>query len=111
MQKRYGTDFDEGLRIWRKYSRRFFENSGRLEVFVFDYNRFCREPLGTFAELLDWLGRPVDPEVLRGNIASFWSAPTSTPASDSGPDALPEEIRELYADLSARAGTHTAGSP
>jgi hypothetical protein len=101
MQKRYGTDFNEGLRIWREYSLRFFENAEKMDVFVFDYNRFCREPVDTFAELLNWLGRPVDSETLRGNIASFWSAPTSTLSSEYRLDVLPEEIRKLYSDLLA----------
>jgi hypothetical protein len=107
MQKRYGTDFGEGLHIWHEYSLRFFENADRVDVFVFDYNRFCREPADTFAELLNWLGRPVDSETLRGNIASFWSAPTSALPPDSEPDVLPEEVRKLYVDLLARRNIRT----
>ncbi|MDR3265489.1 MAG: hypothetical protein LBT15_05725 [Synergistaceae bacterium] len=99
MRKRYGTDFHEGLRVWREYSLRFIENSNRINVFIFDYNRFCREPLDTFSELLNWFGRPVDLEILRGHIASFWSAPTSTPSPDSDGDALPDDIQKLYLDL------------
>ena len=99
MNKRYGTEFDEGLRIWGEYSLRFLENSKGMDVFVFDYNRFCREPAGTFADLLNWLGRPADLETLRGNIASFWSAPTSARSPDSDGDALPGDIRKLYLTL------------
>jgi hypothetical protein len=120
MRKRYGTDFDEGLRIWREYSLRFIENfdensdensnenfdensnenSDRLNVFIFDFNRFCREPVDTFSELLSWFGRPVDLETLRGHISSFWSAPTSTPASAE--NSLPSDIQKLYSDLLRR---------
>jgi hypothetical protein len=97
MNKRYGTDFDEGLRVWREYSLRFIENSGRINVFIFDFNRFCREPAASFAKLLNWLGRPADPETLRDNIASFWSAPASAlPDSDC---ALPDDVQKLYSDL------------
>jgi hypothetical protein len=99
MRKRYGTDFDEGLRIWREYSLRFFENADRINVFIFDYNRFRREPPGTFAELLNWFGRPVDSETLRNNVASFWIAPTSALPSDSKADALPADVQKLYSDL------------
>jgi hypothetical protein len=99
MRKRYGTDFHEGLRIWREYSLRFIENSGMINVFIFDYNRFCREPLNTFSKLLNWFERPVDLEILRGHIASFWNTPTSTPSSDFGGDALPDGIQKLYSDL------------
>lgn len=103
MNKRYGTEFDEGLRIWGEYSLRFLENSKGMDVFVFDYNRFCREPAGTFADLLNWLGRPADLETLRGNIASFWSAPASALSPNSDGDALPDDIRKLYSELLSTA--------
>jgi hypothetical protein len=99
MRKRYGTNFDEGLRIWREYSLSFFENSERINVFIFDYNRFCREPLDTFAELLNWFGRPIDLETLRNNIASFWSAPASALSSHSEGETLPDDVQKLYLDL------------
>jgi hypothetical protein len=98
MNKRYGTDFDEGLRVWREYSLRFIENSGRIDVFIFDFNRFCREPVVSFAELLNWLGRPADPKTLRDNIASFWSAPASVLPDDSD-GVLPYDVQKLYSDL------------
>jgi hypothetical protein len=101
MRNRYGLDFDECLRIWREYALQFIENSKGMDVFVFDYNRFCREPLDTFAELLNWFGRPVDQETLRGNIASFWSAPTSALHPGSGEGDLPDDIQKLYSDLAA----------
>ena len=103
MNTRYGTDFDEGLSVWREYNIRFLKtfdkNSERMNVFFFDYNRFCREPPDTFARLLNWFGRPADLETLRDNIASFWSAPTSAMPSNSGGDALPDNIQKLYAEL------------
>jgi hypothetical protein len=107
MGKRYGTDFGEGLRIWREYSSRFIENSGgsgaeALRVFIFDFDRFRREPLGAFAELLNWLGRPFDPETLRGRIASFWAEPASSSAPGGG--ALPDGVRNLYSELRSRPG-------
>jgi hypothetical protein len=103
MSKRYGTDFDEGLRVWREYSLRFIENSDGMSVFFFDYNRFCGEPLNTFAELLKWLSRPADSETLRGDIASFWSAPASALPSGSGADDLPGDVLRVYMDLLERA--------
>jgi hypothetical protein len=99
MSKRYGTSFDEGLRIWSEYSRRFLENSEGMDVFVFDFNRFCREPLDAFAGLLNWIGRPVDLEILRGNVTSFWSAPASMRHPDSEEGALPDDIQKLYSEL------------
>jgi hypothetical protein len=99
MDKRYGTGFDESLRIWSEYSRRFIENSEGMDAFIFDFNRFCHEPAETFAELLDWLGRPADPETLRDTIASFWSAPASALPSGSGESALPDDVRKLYSTL------------
>jgi hypothetical protein len=38
-------------------------------------------------------------ETLRGNIASFWSAPTSALSFDSGEAALPDDIQKLYSNL------------
>jgi hypothetical protein len=99
MQKRYGMGCGEGLRIWREYSLRFLENSDGMDVFIFDYNRFCREPPDTFAELLNWFGRPIGLETLRRNIDSFWSAPTSVLSPGSDADALPDDIQRLYSDL------------
>ncbi|MDR1378380.1 MAG: hypothetical protein LBJ36_04950 [Synergistaceae bacterium] len=99
MSKRYGTDFDEGLCIWGKYSRRFIENSEGMDAFIFDFNRFCLEPLDSFAKLLNWLGRPIDLETLRRNIASFWNEPASARFPDSGEDVLPDDIQKLYSDL------------
>jgi hypothetical protein len=99
MRKRYGTDFEEGLRIWREYSLRFMENSDGLSVFIFDFNRFCRKPADTFAELLNWLGRPADLETLRCDIASFWAEPTSARPFASGSGGLPDDIQKLYSDL------------
>jgi hypothetical protein len=90
-------DLEEGLRIWREYGLRFIENSDGLSVFIFDFNRFCREPADTFAELLNWLGRPADPERLRGDIASFWSEPASYAAP--GGDKLPDDVQTLYSKL------------
>jgi hypothetical protein len=104
MSKRYGTDFGEGLSIWRKYSAAFIENSAGMDAFIFDFNRFCREPLDTFGELLNWFGRPADRETLREKIASFWSEPTSALPPDSDPAALPDDIRKLYSELLEQSG-------
>ncbi|MDR1579536.1 MAG: hypothetical protein LBS35_04210, partial [Synergistaceae bacterium] len=103
MRKRYGTDFSEGLSIWREYNLRFLEtfdkNPDRMNVFFFDYNRFCREPLNMFAGLLNWFGRSVDLKTLEDNIASFWSEPTSALSPRSGVDVLPDDIQKLYSNL------------
>jgi hypothetical protein len=99
MSKRYGTDFAEGLQIWREYSLRFIESSDRIDVFIFDFNRFCREPAVSFTKLLNWLGRPANPETLRRNIASFWSEPNSALPTDPGADNLPDDVQELYSSL------------
>jgi hypothetical protein len=70
-----------------------------LDVFILDFDRFCREPRDTFAELLNWIGRPIDWETLRDNIASFWSEPASALSPGAGGDALPDDIQKLYSDL------------
>jgi hypothetical protein len=98
MSKRYGTGIDEGFRLWREYSRRFLENSDGMDVFFFDFNRFCREPAGTFAELLRWLGRPADPGLLNDRIAAFWSEPASARPPCSG-ENLPDDVQRLHSDL------------
>jgi hypothetical protein len=67
-------------------------------VFIFDFNRFCREPAVSFAELLNWFGRPADAEALKDNIASFWSAPASVMPADSA-CVLPADVQKLYSDL------------
>jgi hypothetical protein len=104
MSKRYGTDFSEGLSIWSCYSRAFIENSAGMDAYIFDFNRFLREPLDTFSELLDWFGRPADSETLRHNIASFWSEPATTLSPDSEPAALPDDVRKLYSELLELSG-------
>ena len=102
MQKRYGTSLGEGLRLWHDYGRRFFDNAVGLEVFILDFHRFCREPVSTFSELLDWLKRPQDEAHLKKHVASFWSQPNSALDAMAG-DVLPEEVQALYRALCAKS--------
>ena len=108
MRDRYGLPLPEGVSLWHTYTRSFVENSARIAVYLFDFDQFCRQPVSTFAHLLEGLGRPLATEILRDHIEAFFHPPYA----EWNFDALiwresPSQVKDLYYALRNIANDHT----
>ncbi len=100
MQTRYSLTISRGMSLWHTYSSRFLENTSGMPVFIFDYDRFCREPSATFSQLLTWLNRPVSEKTVQRHLNSFFIAPCSIPAfTTEYRGQVPRETDEMYTAL------------
>ncbi len=105
MEKRYGLQIDEGLKLWYTYSSRFFRCTKRSRVYVFDFDTFRSKPCAAFSMLLDWLERPMKQKDLQECIDDFFK-PDHVHWS-FGEDELkgvPVYIRNLHLELLSRTG-------
>ncbi len=106
MQKRYGVSLPEGLELWHTYTSRFLRADKRCKVSVFDFDAFTQDPIGVFATLLDWLGRPMSSVDIQQNLDGFFSAEhVHWKFGDDELQDAPAHVRETHLEIRSRAGT------
>jgi hypothetical protein len=105
IEKRYGISIQEGLELWQTYSTRFFCDTRRCEIFVFDFDAFQRKPQAVFTQVLDWLDRPQPEAELQKQLIGVWDETFVHWAFDETKlQSLPGPVRDWYLMLQSNPG-------